>query len=237
MEPLVKQKIKENWQWLLAWIILMITIINYVTTPECRAGRFSYEYEGEQVIIEGNKAELERILDDIIGERIMNLTELRRITDEKDDRITNCPQTTMYLPCPDECKPCPECPKTQCPKCPVCKQCTPDITKTTTTIKQTKTQEEILKNLRPTKSNSAAFSGGFFDCKTKVLDILGIKGSKFKEGPSTGWYKALYGKTITDELICFPDLSRGQTKSEFKLNNSIWLISGNGSMKTIYKKI
>lgn len=133
-----------------------------------------------------------------------------------------------------EVKSVPECPKITCPpvtQCPVCveKTCIENITPSPQCFckecPQQGTMSQVvskqLLNLKPGANGNPAISHGYFLCKADVLELTGLKGSKFNEGPAVSGYKDFYdsqGISHPDNVTyCFRDIA-----GYFIVNRSIW---------------
>ena len=127
--------------------------------------------------------------------------------------------------------------------CPDCNcQCPPCETKAYTGISRTTTKAVM--NIRPGPNNSPAYSGGCYDCLEQAWSMIGIpicekenpdKGyciPRFRSGLDTGYYNSIMNKTPKTCTVNFLD---EDCDGKFKLNNSMWAIFGNGSIKTIYR--
>lgn len=64
-------------------------------------------------------------------------------------------------------------------------------------------QEHLLMNLRPEHPSTAAYSAGFDECKRTMLDILGLKKTKFAERASVFDTRRYIGDDFFDSHICF----------------------------------
>jgi hypothetical protein len=151
---------------------------------------------------------------------------------------TTTTQTTTTCPPPKTCPPC---------TCEICPRCPNPVEGLTDDQKRT------LLNLMPGKNNAAAYSGGYHDCLQQTWEIVDIpvcnkdvKSSSYRDKlcrprydtkPSLVDYNIWAGikKVDDDSLVCFRDTSPKKDKTEFNLNNSIWMISNKGSMKWIHK--
>jgi len=133
-----------------------------------------------------------------------------------------------------------------CPECMVCPDCICNYGNHTLVCDPCAELECIensealayINRLRPT-AESVAYQGGWFDMRNICRKLLGGNASKFKEGPRyslTQIYDTLINKNGTySDRVMFPDVSAAGSTPEFILNTSIWRISGNGSIKHIYK--
>lgn len=134
---------------------------------------------------------------------------------------TLTPTTTTIMPCPT-CPTIPECVCT-CPTCSVCRD----------TYSFTDKEIDWMLNDCKIKVGSAGYQGGSADTCFKVMEYFKIPGRpKFKLSSST-FYNPNIKQIEKDCTVCFSD---GDCDGAFYLNNSIWMIRGEGVMKWIHKK-
>lgn len=67
----------------------------------------------------------------------------------------------------------------------------------------TDVQEHLLMNLRPEHPSTAAYSAGFDECKRSMLDILGLKKTKFAERASVMDTRRFIEEDFFKTHICF----------------------------------
>jgi hypothetical protein len=135
---------------------------------------------------------------------------------------TTCPTCDVCRECPT-CQPIPDCVCT-CPECNECPSCDEEILKRI---------EYWFKNECRIKDGSAGYQAGSADTCDMGGAYFEVDGyPKFKTRPSAAFYNPVK-QVPKDCTINFMDVDCDGT---FYLNNSIWMISGNGSMKWIHKK-
>jgi len=90
----------------------------------------------------------------------------------------------------------------------------------------TVTQLKELKNLIPrNRAGSAAYSGGFFECKEHVLDLLNIEKSRFSEAAGSD-FQPFYQVPINQSLITLQLKYDNYTKY-FELPSDYWYVAVN----------
>jgi hypothetical protein len=119
-----------------------------------------------------------------------------------------------------ECSPCPAC--TVCPVCPKLGTLT-------------QTQNDWLLNHCQLKDGASCYQSGSADTCDEALEFFQVPGRpKYKSRPSTSYYSG-YNQPPA-ETVNFKLIEAGREDKGFMLNNSIWFVSGNGSMLWVHKK-
>ena len=219
--------------------LLIMLALGFLMMPECSGCTYRDKLTGEEVL--GNCGDIKQHFvpryylpsdADIIPVADVYLEELN-----KSPEIFNTTPSTTLPPIdvvchPMECPPqiiCPDCPECKCFPCLPCPNCTETMF--------TDVQVDWLLNDCQIRDGATCIQTGSAMTCDRFYEYFKVPGRpKYSTRPSNvdipmyGGYKA-----PDDGRICFIDANPSTPDMEFYLNNSIWMISNEGSMKWVHK--